>query len=169
MREAILQWAQTLPPPLAVFLIATLPVFELRGAIPYAYSPLAGHWGSLHPLQTWLVAVAGNFVPVVPLLLLLGPVERNLRRFRWIDRTLDWLFRRTESRSALIRRYESIGLILFVAIPAPMTGAWTGAIAAYMFRLPLRFAVPCIILGIALAGVVVTLVSMGVLHLWSVA
>jgi len=169
MREQILQWAHALPPPLAVFLIATLPVFELRGAIPYAYSPLAGHWGSLHPGLTWLVAVAGNFVPVFPLLTLLGPVERHLRRYRRIARLLDWVFRRTRQRSDLIRRYEALGLILFVAIPAPMTGAWTGAIASYLFRLPLRLAVPCIILGIALAGLVVTLASLGVVHLWSLA
>ena len=169
MREQILQWAQGLPPPLGIFLIATLPVFELRGAIPYAYSPLAGQWGSAHPAATYLLAVAGNFVPVLPLLTLLGPAERKLRRFRFADRFLDWLFRRTTRRSDLIRRYEAIGLILFVAIPAPMTGAWTGAIAAYLFRLPLRLAVPCIILGIALAGIVVTLASLGVVHLWSLA
>ena len=66
----------------------------------------------------------------------------------------------------MIKQYESLGLILFVAIPAPMTGAWTGAIAAYLFKLPLRMAVPCIILGILIAGVVVTLVSQGVISLW---
>ena len=72
----------------------------------------------------------------------------------------------TVSRSDLIRKYESLGLILFVAIPAPMTGAWTGSIAAYLFKLPLRMAIPCIILGILIAGIVVTLVSQGVISLW---
>ena len=118
------------------------------------------------PLAIYLLAVAGNFVPVLPILLLLGPVERYARRWRTCDRFLTWLFRRTVSRSDLIKRYESFGLILFVAIPAPMTGAWTGAIAAYLFKLPLRLAVPCIILGILIAGVVVTLVSQGVISLW---
>jgi uncharacterized membrane protein len=167
MRETILGWAHGLPAPLAVFVIAMLPIFELRGAIPYAFSPLAGGWGQAHPLLAYLTAVAGNFVPVLPLLTLLGPAERKLRRFGWADRFLTWLFARTERRSDLIRRYQALGLILFVAIPAPMTGAWTGAVAAYLFRLPLRFAVPCIILGIALAGVLVTLVSLGVLRLWA--
>lgn len=167
MREALLEKFDALPPPVAVLLIAMLPVFELRGAIPYAYSPLAGQWGSAHPLLTWLLAVIGNFAPVLPILTLLGPAEKHLRRFRRADRFLDWLFARTERRSALVRRYQALGLILFVAIPAPMTGAWTGSVAAYLFKLPLRFAVPCIIIGICLAGVVVTLVSMGVLHLWS--
>jgi len=161
LREQLLEWLHQLPPPLAVFCIAMLPVFELRGAIPAAYA-----MGMTSPLPIYLIAVAGNFVPVLPILLLLGPVERRLRRWRTWDRFFTWLFKRTVSRSDLIKRYESLGLILFVAIPAPMTGAWTGAIAAYIFKLPLRLAVPCIILGILIAGVVVTLVSQGVISLW---
>ncbi len=161
MHDQLLGVLGKLPPPVAVFCIAMLPVFELRGAIPAAYA--------MGMSQTWLIyllAVAGNFVPVLPILLLLKPIENHLRRFGKIDRFLDWLFLRTRSRSDLIRKYESLGLILFVAIPAPMTGAWTGAIAAYLFKLPLRMAVPCIILGILIAGVVVTLLSLGVVTLW---
>jgi uncharacterized membrane protein len=161
LREQIQESISQLPPPLAVFVVAMLPIFELRGAIPLALA-----LGMTNPIQIYLLAVAGNFVPVLPILLLLGPAERQLRRFGWIDRFLDWLFRRTVSRSDLIKRYESLGLILFVAIPAPMTGAWTGAIAAYLFKLPLRMAIPCIILGILIAGVVVSLVSQGVISLW---
>ncbi len=167
MREAVLAWAEGLPTPLAIVLIATLPVFELRGAIPFAYSPLASGFGQAHPVLTYLLAVAGNLIPVVPILTLLGPAERTMRRWRTMDRFFDWLFARTERRSGLIRRYQALGLVLFVAIPAPMTGAWTGAVAAYLFRLPLRFSLPCIILGVGVAGIVVTLASMGVLHLWS--
>lgn len=161
MRDQILERVSDLPPPLAVFLVAMLPIFELRGAIPVGYA-----LGMTNSLQIYLLSVLGNFVPVVPILTLLGPAERLLRRFRWLDRFFDWLFRRTVSRSDLIKRYESLGLILFVAIPAPMTGAWTGAIAAYLFKLPLRLAIPCIILGILIAGVVVSLVSQGVISLW---
>ena len=166
MREDVLHWAEGLPTPLAIVLIATLPVFELRGVIPFAYSPLAGGYGQAHPVLTYLFAVLGNMLPVVPILTLLGPAERALRRFPLLDRFFTWLFDRTERRSALIRRYQALGLILFVAIPAPMTGAWTGSIAAYLFKLPLRFALPCIILGVGVAGLVVTLASMGVLRLW---
>jgi len=161
LREQILEWTHQLPAPLAVFVVAMLPVFELRGAIPVGYA-----MGMTGAVKIYLLAVAGNFVPVLPILLLLGPAERLLRRFGWLDRFFDWLFRRTRSRSALIKRYESLGLILFVAIPAPMTGAWTGAVAAYLFKLPLRMAIPCIILGILIAGVVVSLVSQGVISLW---
>ncbi len=163
MREQLLESIQQLPPPLAVFLVAMLPIFELRGAIPLGYA-----MGMESPVLIYLIAVAGNFVPVLPILFLLGPAERTLRRFRTMDRFFDWLFKRTVSRSKLIKKYESLGLILFVAIPAPMTGAWTGSVAAYLFKLPLRMAIPCIILGILIAGVVVTLVSQGVISLWHI-
>jgi len=169
MREAILQWSGNLPAPLSIVLIAMLPIFELRGAIPFAYTPLAGGFGWDHPFLTYVLAVCGNFLPVLPILHLLGPAERHLRRYRRVDRFLDWLFARTLRRSDVVRRYQALGLILFVAVPAPVTGAWTGAVAAYLFKLPLRFSIPCIILGICVAGIVVSLVSMGVVHLWSIA
>jgi uncharacterized membrane protein len=161
MREGLQEAISQLPAPLAVFVIAMLPIFELRGAIPAGYA-----LGMESPLLIYAIAVAGNFVPVLPIITLLGPAERLLRRFRWCDRCFDWLFARTVSRSALIQRYQSLGLILFVAIPAPVTGAWTGSVAAYLFKLPLRLAIPCIILGILIAGVVVTLASLGVIALW---
>ena len=161
MREQLLETFQQLPPPLAVFLVAMLPVFELRGAIPLGYA-----MGMQSPVMIYLLAIAGNFAPVLPILFLLGPAERTLRRFKTMDRFFDWLFRRTVSRSQMIKKYESLGLILFVAIPAPMTGAWTGCVAAYLFKLPLRMAIPCIILGILIAGLVVTLVSQGVISFW---
>jgi len=161
VREQLLEAIQQLPPPLAVFVVSMLPVFELRGGIPVGYA-----MGMTNPIAIYLIAVAGNFAPVLPILTLLGPAERILRRFKTMDRFFDWLFRRTISRSDMIRKYQSLGLILFVAIPAPMTGAWTGSVAAYLFKLPLRMAIPCIILGILIAGVVVTLVSQGVITFW---
>ena len=162
MREQLLEYFHSLPAPLSVFCIAMLPVFELRGAIPAGYA-----MGMTNHLQIYLLAVAGNFVPVLPILYLLGPAERFLRRWRFFDRFFTWLFKRTVARSDMIRKYESLGLILFVAIPAPITGAWTGSVAAYLFKLPLRMAIPCIILGILIAGIVVSLVSQGAISLWN--
>ena len=162
MADSLRVWFEQMPPEVAVFLIATLPVFELRGAIPFGYAVDAGSPGVI-----FLLAVLGNFVPVLPLLAFLPWAERKLRRFHFCDVFFTWLFRRTLKRSDLVRRYEAAGLVLFVAIPLPMTGAWTGTIAAYLFKLPLRLAIPCIMLGILIAGTVITLVSQGVLALWS--
>jgi uncharacterized membrane protein len=163
VREAVQHWAAAnLPPPLAILLCSMLPILELRGGIPL------GHYlmGSERWLAIYLWAVLGNFLPVYPLLTLLGPFERLLRRWSFFDRLFTWLFARTEKRSGMIRRYGSLGLILFVAIPAPMTGAWTGSVAAYMMKLPLRYSIPCIIVGILIAGTVMTLASLGVIALW---
>ena len=163
MREAVQVWAGAhLPPPLAILLCSMLPILELRGGIPLGHYLL----GPERWLAIYFWATLGNFLPVIPILKLLGPAERLLRRFGLFDRFFNWLFARTERRSGVIRRYGTLGLILFVAIPAPMTGAWTGSMAAYLMNLPLRYAVPCIIAGILIAGGVMTLASLGVIALW---
>ncbi len=150
-----------LPKELATLLIAMLPVAELRGAIPWALAaPPVG--GGLSWSTAYLFAVIGNFIPVIPILLLLEPVSTRLRRFKTFDRFFNWLFERTRKRGKLIERYEAIGLILFVGIPLPITGAWTGAVAAFIFGIRFRYAVICIIAGILLAGVIVTLASLGI-------
>ncbi len=145
-------------PALLTVLIAMLPVSELRGAIPWAL------WvGGLHWSTAYLLAVLGNLIPVLPILWLLGPLERLLRRWPLMDRFFTWLFERTRSRSALVERYEALGLMLFVAVPLPVTGAWTGCVAAYLFKIRRRYALPAIMAGVAIAGVVVTLAALGVI------
>jgi uncharacterized membrane protein len=153
-------WLASFPREVAVFITATLPILELRGAIPLGLI----HY-SMPTIETYLIAVAGNFLPVVPILLLLEPVSNLLRRNRLFDRFFTWLFARTRKRGKLIERYEAIGLTLFVAIPLPVTGAWTGAVAAYIFGVRRRYAALCIMGGILIAGVVVTLASKGVIGL----
>lgn len=163
MREAVQEWAaSSLPPPLAIVVCSMLPIIELRGGIPLGHYLL----GSERWLAVYLFAALGNALPVLPILKLLGPAERMLRRWRPCDRFFVWLFARTERRTGLIRRYGRLGLVLLVAVPAPMTGAWTGTVAAYLLRLPIRDALPCIGLGILIAGAVVTLASLGVFALF---
>jgi len=160
MTEHLIELWSGLPSELVVFLVSTLPIAELRGGI-----PLAKGWGFPWQ-QAYLLCVAGNFLPVVPIVFLLDPIARFLRRAPLFDRFFEWLFARTRKRGKLIERYEALGLILFVAVPLPITGAWTGAVAAYLFGVRPRYAIPAIACGILIAGVVVTLASQGVLHLW---
>jgi uncharacterized membrane protein len=142
--------------------IAMLPVSELRGAIPYALS------SGLSWQQSYFWAVVGNFIPVIPLLLFLGPLSSALsRRFLFWRRFFDWLFARTRRRGKVVERYEALGLVLFVAIPLPVTGAWTGTVAAFLFGVRFKYALPAIVFGILLAGTVVTLASLGVIGLWT--
>jgi uncharacterized membrane protein len=144
--------------PLWTLFIALLPIVELRGAIPWAIGVGGLSWST-----AYLLSVVGNFLPVLPILWLLGPAERLLRGWPLMDRFFGWLFARTRSRSAVVQKYEALGLMLFVAVPLPVTGAWTGCVAAYLFGIRHRFAVPAIIAGILIAGVVVTLATLGII------
>ncbi len=151
-----------LPAWLVVLLAAALPVSELRGAIPLAI----GVYG-YDPWQAYLLAVLGNLLPVVPLLLFLGPVSDWLRRYVLWDKFFTWLFSRT--RRKYIREHESFGLTalaLFVAVPLPVTGAWTGCAIAFLVGFRFWPAFAAISIGVLLAGVVVTATVLGVQWLW---
>ena len=161
--EHIIELIRGLPAELITLILATLPIAELRGAIPWALAPQPGG-GGLTWQAAYVYAVVGNFIPVLPILFLLEPISKYLRKFKIFDIFFDWLFERTRKRSSsVIEKYESLGLILFVGIPLPVTGAWTGCVAAFLFGVSKRYAIPCIIAGILLAGVIVTLVSTGVI------
>jgi len=141
---------------------AALPILELRGAIPLGFSlgiPLA----RLYPL-----ALLGNLIPVLPLLLFFKYFFHHLENIKFIGRFFKWWFRRVEKRSKLIERWGFWGLVLFVAIPLPVTGAWTGTAAATLFEIKVKRAFLAISLGVAIAGAIVSLVVTGVVQLWFV-
>lgn len=162
MDAEILARTLDLPPELAVFLIGTLPIFELRGAIPVA----VGYYG-MTPAKAYLLSVVGNLVPVVPLLLFLEPVSDWLRnRFGFFETFFTWLFERTHRKhSERYDKYGALALIPFVAIPLPVTGAWTGCAAAFVFGIKFRYSLPAITFGVLFAGVVVTAGSLGVVSI----
>jgi len=165
MVDAIAQWFAGLPKDWVVFAIAMLPVVELRAAIPWALSPAMGP--ALPWMRALLIAIAGNLVPVIPLLLLLDPISSALRRrSRLCERFFSWLFTRTRRRGKAVERYGAVGLAIFVGIPLPGTGAWTGAVAAFVFGIPFRRALPSITLGVLGAGIVVTLAALGILRVF---
>jgi len=153
-----MMWLKELPKEFIVMIVGALPVSELRGAIPLALS-----FGM--PLQKafWL-GVLGNLIPIIPILFLLEPVSERLRKLRPWSRFFDWLFKRTKKKADLIQKYEALGLAIFVAIPLPMTGAWTGAIAASLFKIRFRYALIAIIAGVLCAGLIVcALCALGIL------
>ncbi|MCK5619449.1 MAG: small multi-drug export protein [Candidatus Krumholzibacteria bacterium] len=144
--------------------LAMLPVSELRGAIPYAVGVAGMSWQ-----KAYVIAVIANFIPVIPIYYLIGPISDYLRKVPLFDRFFTWLFARARRKGKLIERFEILGLVLFVAIPLPVTGAWTGTIAAFVFGVKKRVALPAIFLGICIAGVVVTLAVTGVISFWGIA
>lgn len=155
MLTDILHLLERLPKEWITLIIAALPVSELRGAIPVAL-------GMHMPLfKAYWISVLGNLIPVIPLLLALEPVSERLRHFRLWHLFFEWLFERTKRRADLVERYGSIGLIAFVAIPLPITGAWTGCVAASLFKIRFRYAFVAITLGVLIAGVIVSIISSG--------
>lgn len=156
-------FALDISPRVMTFLIAMLPISELRGAIPYAL------WvGKLNWKEAYIIAVLGNFLPVIPLLLFMERASEWLRKYPLGDRFFTWFFARTRRKGKLIERFEVLGLAMFVAIPLPVTGAWTGCAAAIIFGVPRKLALPAIFLGIMTAGCIVTLASMGVISFWGI-
>jgi len=138
-----------------VAFISMLPIFELRGGIPLGIIVQGITWW-----KVFLVSVIANIVPVPFILKLMYPIEKWLRQWNTWDRLFSWLFAHTRKRTEKkIQRWEELALILFVAIPLPVTGAWTGSLAAYIFNLKFRKALVCIIAGILIAAVVITLAS----------
>jgi uncharacterized membrane protein len=155
MTEAVVQWFTGVPKEWTVFIISMLPIVELRGAIPYAMSSVGGP--AMVWWQAYLICCLGNLVPLVPILVALGPVSNWLRRHsRLMERFFTWIFARTKRKGGAIERHGAWGLIIFVAIPLPVTGGWTGSAAAFLFGIPFRKALPCVMAGVAIAGVVVT-------------
>ncbi|TSA26829.1 hypothetical protein D4R71_03125 [bacterium] len=138
-----------------VVLLATLPIFELRGAIPWAIHHYNMPW-----YKAYLLGVFGNFLPIPLILLILKYGLDLLSRIPFLKKFFEWLFARTRRKGALIQKYEAFGLILFVMIPLPVTGAWTGSIAAYVFGIKFFPALLCILIGICIAGIIVTILSM---------
>jgi len=141
---------------LKTFLLALTPIGELRAAIPVALTVFHMNW-----FLAYVVAVIGNLVPVVLLLLFLEPVaEWFSKHFKICNRFFAWLFKRTRKKSETkMTKYGYLGLILFVAIPFPVTGAWTGALVAFLFKIPFKKAFGLITAGVAIAGIIVTLVT----------
>lgn len=154
---------RSFPGEIVLMLLSALPLTELRASIPVAFTVMAESW-NWPWWKVYLLAVAGNMLPVPFILMLLGPVSRWLSRWKVFDRFFNWLFERTRKRvGPHIKRYEAFGLTLFVAIPLPVTGAWTGSVAAFVFDVPRKQAIPAIFLGVLIAGAIITLIMKGAL------
>ena len=144
-----------LPPAIIVIIVAAVPIVELRGAIPLAINVLDMSW-----FNALALAVIGNMLPVPFILKLLNWLACTMGRYPFFKRIFEWVFSRTRAKSGVIARYHKLGLTLFVAVPLPMTGAWTGAIAAVILGIPFRGAMFHIFLGVVMAGIIVTALSL---------
>ncbi len=137
-----------------------LPISELRGAIPYGLAC------GLPFSRVVAVALAGNLLPVVPLFFFLQHILNWLGRLPGGRRFTGWLVARTLEKSRMIEIYKTLGLLVFVGIPLPMTGAWTGTMAAVLLGMKFRDYLVGTVGGVLLAALIVSLVSLGVISLF---
>lgn len=135
-------------------LISMLPIFELRGAI-----PIGINYYKVNPFIVFLISITGNMIPIFFILLFFRFIENLLRKNKHTENLLEKIFTRTRKKSKIIEQYEELGLIMFVAIPLPVTGAWTGSLAAYIFGLNFWKSILFIFIGVLSAGIIVTLLS----------
>ena len=138
-------------------LIACVPVLELRGAIPY---------GVINGLTVWEafgLAVVGNLLPIPFLIIFTRKVFEMIRKWSAaLDRFVGKLETKAEEKRSVVEKFEFFGLVLLVAIPLPGTGAWTGALVAAMMDMRLKRAMPAIIVGVIIAGIIVSILTFGV-------
>ena len=145
---------------LMTFVMAMVPVVELRGAIPLGVA------AGLPPVVAAVTAMLGNMVPVPFILLLLRKVFALLRRVSWLGSKIDALEKRAHLKGRTVKKYRTLGLVLLVAIPLPGTGAWTGALVADVLDIRMKTALPAITVGVIIAGCITTAVTCGVVSLF---
>jgi len=162
MTESIIEFFRSLGinGKLLIPVIAAMPVVELRGAIPFAVWVMK--YGVLESLMLSLV---GNWLITVPLVFFFDFLAGRLKKYEFGEKLLEKLYEKGRKRGELVRVYKSLGLFLFVAIPLPGTGAWTGALMAFLFNIRKRYSFLSILAGVTVAGIIVSLfVSLGPLY-----
>ena len=148
-------FGNTIPAELTIFLVSLMPILELRGGM-IAAALLGVPFG-----QAFLICLVGNLLPIPFILWLIRPFFNWLRTVKHFKKLADWLERKTEKNKEKVMKYEVLGLLLFVAIPLPGTGGWTGALVAAMLDMPIKKSLPIICLGVLIAGGIMSAVTYG--------
>ena len=160
--EALVQWFTTnlsgvLSKELIAFVVSMVPILELRGGL------LAASWMHIDMIRAIVICVIGNIIPIPFILLLITKIFNKLKQTRTFKPMVEKLENKARGKKDQIEKYEFWGLVLFVGIPLPGTGAWTGALIASLLGIRFRKAFPAIIIGILLATCIMTIVSYGIL------
>ena len=142
-------------------LVSMVPVVELRGGIPFGVAAGLPVW------LAYLAAVIGNVIPVPFIIVYIRRIfqwmRRKMPRFNGV---VDKLEQKAHLKGATVTKYKYLGLAIFVAIPLPGTGAWTGALVAAFLDMPLRKAIPSIVIGVLVAGIAISILTFGVASLF---
>ena len=147
--ESIIEFFGIVPKELIVLFTAALPVIELKGAMPI------GVGMGLSISESFTISYLGSILPVPILLFFLKPIMAFLRRTRILAPIAHWIEKRTHKKGGGVRKYSLLGLFIFVAIPLPTTGVWTGSAIASFLDIRVKHAFPVIALGNLVAGLII--------------
>ena len=141
-------------------LVSMIPVVELRGGIPFGVALGLPVWAA------YLAAVIGNLIPVPFIIVYIRRIFQWMRRrLPKFNRLVDALERKAHLKGVKVSRFKYLGLAIFVALPLPGTGAWTGSLAAAFLDMPLRRAIPSVVAGVATAGLIISGLAYGIVNL----
>lgn len=145
---------------LTVLFTASLPIIELRGAIPVGISL------GLSPLHATIISFIGSMIPVPFILFTIRPIFNYLKETRTFKKLIHSLTDKSLNKSGKIQKYGAWGLFIFVAIPLPGTGVWSGSLAAALLDMRFKWAFPAIFFGNLVAGILIMLLSNGVVSVF---
>jgi uncharacterized membrane protein len=146
---------------LTVLLTAAIPLIELRGAIPVGIAL------GLSPIHATMISLIGSMIPVPFILFTIRPIFNYLKETKTFNKLIHRLTHKSMSKSGRIQKYGIWGLILFVAIPLPGTGVWSGSLAAALLDMRFKWAFPAILVGNIIAAILIMTLSNGVIGLFS--
>lgn len=144
---------------LIVFIISILPILELRGGL------IAASLLNVSPLTGYIVSIIGNTLPVPFILLFINKIIdwMGKSKIKWMNKLSKWLDKKARKHKDSIEKYGYLGLTLFVGVPLPGTGAWTGCLAASVLNMDKKKSFISIMLGIIMASIIMMLISYGLL------
>ena len=153
MVETLVGIFENVPKEVAALIISMLPIVELRGGI------IASKLMAIPLSVAFPICVFGNVLPMPVILIFLNKIFAFLRRFSIFDKVLNFIDKKAEKNKEKVEKYKALGLFLFVAIPLPGTGAWTGALVANALNMPFKKSFPSIVCGVITAGVIMSVLS----------
>ncbi len=154
--ETILEFfTDKMPPEITVFIISLMPVLEIRGGM------IAARLLEMDFLKAFIICYLGNMLPIPFIILFIRKIFELLRRFSFFERIIERLEAKTERNKDKVLKYKAWGLLLFVAIPLPGTGGWTGALMAALLDIRLKRALPIIAIGVLIAGFIMSAITYG--------
>lgn len=142
---------------LVIFIISLMPILELRGGL------LAATLLDVEFVRAAIICILGNVLPIPFVLLFLKYILKILAKWKFTTKIVNWLEKKVHDKREQIDKYGYFGLVLFVGIPLPGTGAWTGALLAVMLDLNRKKSFICILLGVLMAAVIMSILSYGIL------